>query len=120
MFIFVHSMNLGNVMRLLMAPRLSLQLYPSFTIIFGTNHGLLGQINACPTFVPILSHVPKMFQKCSKIPDSSTLIGTFQEMTEKRIINVLFQSDNKDLQSLVLEAQSTDPNVKLSCVQQAR
>ena len=72
MFIFVHSMNLVNVMRPLMAPRLSLQLYPSFTIIFGTNHGLLGKINACPTFVPILSHVPKMFQKCSKIPDSST------------------------------------------------
>jgi len=74
LFIFVHSMNLGNVMRPLMAPRLSLQLYPSFTIIFGTNHGLLGKINACPTFVPILSHVPKMFQKCSKIPDSSTLV----------------------------------------------
>ncbi|KAL5255062.1 hypothetical protein ACHWQZ_G014483 [Mnemiopsis leidyi] len=30
------------------------------------------------------------------------------------------QSDNKDLQSLVREAQSSDPNVKLSCVQQAR
>ena len=80
MFIFVHSMNLVNVMRPLMAPRLSLQLYPSFTIIFGTNHGLLGQINACPTFVPILSPVPKMFQKCSKIPDSSTpAISTLQK-----------------------------------------
>lgn len=29
-------------------------------------------------------------------------------------------SDNKDLQSLVTEAQSSDPNVRLSCVQQAR
>ena len=54
----------------------------------------------------------------NKFPEA--VIGTFQEMTEERIINVLFQSDNKDLQSLVLEAQSTDPNVKLSCVQQAR
>ena len=68
LFIFVHSMNLGNVMQLLMAPRPSLQLYPISNI-----HHLqlflapfmayyLGQINACPTFVPILSHVPKMFQ----------------------------------------------------------
>lgn len=30
------------------------------------------------------------------------------------------QNDNKDLESLVREAQSSDPTVKLSCVQQAR
>ena len=39
---------------------------------------------------------------------------------DENLKELSLQNDNKDLQSLVREAQSSDPNVKLSCVQQAR
>ena len=65
MFIFVHFITLGNVMRLLMSPRPSLQLYLSFTIICW-HHSELIRVNKCmshfcPHFVPFSKNVPKIW-----------------------------------------------------------